>query len=198
MFDWIVGLVEQGGYAAIAFLMFIENVFPPIPSELIMPLAGFSAAGGKLHIVGVIAAGTAGSLAGALFWFWIGRSIGPGRIKDFARRHGRWLTLHPDEVDRARSFFDRHRATALFLGRLVPTVRTLISVPAGVYRMPIMSFLIWSVLGTAAWTAILAGAGNLLEGQYQRVAEWVNPVSNVIVAVLLVWYLYRVIRFRPG
>jgi membrane protein DedA with SNARE-associated domain len=196
MFDLIVGWVEKGGYAAIALLMFLENVFPPIPSELIMPLAGFSAAGGKLNIIGVVVAGTAGSLAGALFWFWIGRSIGPDRLKEVARRHGRWLTLHPDGIDRARAFFDRHQAGALFFGRLVPTVRTLISVPAGVDRMPIASFLAWSVMGTATWTAILAGAGYLLQGQFQRVSEWVNPVSNLVLGALLVWYLYRVIRFN--
>ena len=198
MFGWIVHLVEQGGYAAIAFLMVLENVLPPIPSELIMPLAGFAAAGGKLNLVGVIASGTAGSLAGALFWFWVGRSVGPDRLTAFARRHGRWLTLHPTEIERARSFFDRHHAAALFFGRLIPTVRTLISVPAGVNRLPLTSFLVWTLLGTALWTAALAGAGYLLQGQYQRVSEWVNPVSNVIFAALVIWYVYRVIRFRPS
>jgi membrane protein DedA with SNARE-associated domain len=196
MFDWIVGWVESGGYAAIAFLMLLENVFPPIPSELIMPLAGFSAARGNLNIFGVVAAGTAGSLAGAFFWFWIGRALGPERLKSFARRHGRWLTLHPDEIDRARAVFDRHRGTALFLGRLIPTVRTLISVPAGVNRLPVAVFAFWSLLGTALWTAILAGAGYILQSQYERVSEWLNPVSNVVLAALVLWYLYRVIRFR--
>ena len=134
MFDWIVGWVESRGYLAIALLMLVENVFPPIPSELIMPLAGFAAAKGTLNILGVVAAGTAGSLAGALFWFWVGYSIGPDRLKTFSRRHGRWLTLHPSEIDSARAFFDRHQGSALFFGRPIPTVRTLISVPAGVDR----------------------------------------------------------------
>jgi membrane protein DedA with SNARE-associated domain len=197
MFDWIVGCIEKGGYLAIAVLMCLENVFSPIPSELIMPLAGFAAAGGKLSIAGVVAAGTAGSLAGALFWFWIGRAIGPDRLKVFARRHGRWLTLHPSGVDRARAFFERHQAAALFFGRLVPTVRTLISVPAGIDRLPLPSFLIWTLLGTALWTALLAGAGYVLQGQYQRVADWVNPVSNVIFGALVLSYACRLIRFRP-
>ena len=196
MFDWIVGWVESGGYLAIALLMLVENVFPPIPSELIMPLAGFAAAKGTLNIVGVVAAGTAGSLAGALFWFWVGYSIGPDRLKNFSGRHGRWLTLHPSEIDSARAFFDRHQGSALFFGRLIPTVRTLISVPAGVDRMPILAFLAWSVLGTALWTTLLAGAGYLLQGQYERVSDWLNPVSNVLFAALAVWYLYRVVRFN--
>ena len=117
MFDWIVGWVEEGGYVTIALLMLLENVFPPIPSELIMPLAGFSAAKGDLNIVGVVAAGTAGSLAGAFFWFWIGRAIGAERLKTFAGRHGRWLTLNPDEIDRARAVFERGAGRGRRLGR---------------------------------------------------------------------------------
>lgn len=196
VFDWILSLIDKAGYGGIAFLMLLENLFPPIPSELIMPLAGFSAAKGSLNIAGVIVAGTVGSLAGAYFWFLIGRWIGPKRLKRFAARHGRWLTLHPEEIDQARSFFERHQAAALFLGRLVPTIRTLISVPAGVNCIPTPTFLLWSSLGTSLWTALLAGAGYLLQGQYERVSEWLNPVSNVVFMALALWYVYRVISFR--
>ena len=104
MFDWIVSFIDKAGYGGIALLMLLENLFPPIPSELIMPLAGFSAAQGALNIGGVIVSGTIGSLAGALFWYLIGRWIGAERLKTFAGRHGRWLTLHPNEIDQARSF----------------------------------------------------------------------------------------------
>jgi membrane protein DedA with SNARE-associated domain len=198
VFDWIVGLIEKAGYVGIAVLMLLENLFPPIPSELIMPLAGFSAANGQLNIVGVIVSGTIGSLAGAFFWFWIGWKIGPDRLKRFAGRHGRWLTLDPDEVDQARAFFERHQAVALFVGRLVPTIRTLISVPAGVNRVPVPVFLLWTSLGTSLWTALLAAAGYLLQSQYEQVSEWLNPVSNGVIALLLLWYVYRVLRFRTG
>jgi membrane protein DedA with SNARE-associated domain len=189
--------MESGGYLAIAVLMLLENIFPPIPSELIMPLAGFAAAKGTLNIVGVVAAGTAGSLAGALFWFWVGYKIGPDRLKKFSQRYGRWLTLSASDIDRARAFFHRHKGSALFLGRLVPTVRTLISVPAGIDRLPLATFLAWSLLGTALWTTLLAGAGYLLQGQYERVSAWLNPVSNVVFAALAFWYIYRVVTFRP-
>ena len=161
-----------------------------------MPLAGFSAAKGTLSFPGVVIAGTVGSLAGAYFWFLVGRWIGPKRLKKFAARHGRWLTLHPDEVDQARTFFERHQALALFLGRLVPAIRSIISVPAGVNCTPIVTFLLWSSLGTALWTLILASAGYLLESQYEKVEQWLNPVSNVVFAALAIWYVYRVIRFR--
>ena len=196
MFDWIVSLIDKAGYVGIALLMLLENVFPPIPSEVIMPLAGFSAAKGTLSFAGVVISGTIGSLAGAYFWFRIGRWIGPKRLKRFAGRHGRWLTLHPDEVEQARAFFARYQIMALFLGRLIPAIRSLISVPAGVNCIPISTFLLWSSLGTALWTLLLASAGYLLQSQYERVSEWLNPVSNVILAGLAVWYVSRVIRFK--
>ncbi len=196
MFDWIVSLIDKTGYVGIALLMLLENVFPPIPSEVIMPLAGFSAAKGTLSFPGVVLAGTVGSLAGAYFWFVVGRWIGPKRLKKFAARHGRWLTMHPDEVDQARAFFERHQGLALFVGRLIPAIRSLISVPAGVNCTPLSIFLLWSTLGTALWTLLLAGAGYVLESQYEKVEQWLNPVSNVVFAALALWYAYRVIRFR--
>jgi membrane protein DedA with SNARE-associated domain len=196
VFDWIVSLIDKAGYAGIALLMLLENIFPPIPSEVIMPLAGFSAAKGTLSFAGVVISGTVGSLAGAYFWFLVGRWTGPKRLKRFAGRHGRWLTLHPDEIERARTYFERYQALALFLGRLIPAIRSLISVPAGVNCVPISTFLLWSSLGTALWTLLLAGAGYLLQSQYERVSEWLNPVSNVVLIGLAIWYVYRVIRFK--
>ena len=196
MFDWITGLVEQTGYLGIALLMLAENVFPPIPSELIMPMAGFTAARGKLSMVGVVVAGTAGSLAGALLWYYIGRWIGLERLKRWAAKHGRWLTISPEEVDEAAAWFNRHCGKAVLVGRLIPAVRTLISVPAGVAGMALMRFLTYSALGTALWTALLAAAGYLLEDQYQKVGDYLNPVSNVILGLIVLGYLYRVITFR--
>jgi membrane protein DedA with SNARE-associated domain len=196
MFDWITGLVEQTGYLGIAFLMLAENVFPPIPSELIMPMAGFTAARGELNIVGVVAAGTLGALAGALLWYYLGRWLGLERLKRWAAEHGRWLTVSPDEVDRAAAWFDRHGGTAVLVGRLVPAVRTLISVPAGVAGMAWPRFLAYSALGTALWTAVLAAAGYLLEGQYQKVGDYLNPVSDVILGLIVLGYLCRVVAFR--
>ena len=196
MFDWITGLVERTGYLGIALLMLAENVFPPIPSELIMPMAGFTAARGELNMVGVVVAGTAGSLAGALLWYYIGHWIGLERLKRWAARHGRWLAISPEEVDEAAAWFNRHCGKAVLVGRLIPAVRTLISVPAGVAGMALMRFLTYSALGTALWTALLAAAGYLLEDQYQKVGDYLNPVSNVILGLIVLGYLYRVITFR--
>lgn len=198
MFDWIVEWVEAGGYAGIALLMFLENVFPPIPSELIMPLAGFSAHQGGMNIGGVIAAGTVGSVAGALFWYWIGLWLGRGRIEPAIERFGRVLTMSLDDLDTAKTWFRWHAAKAVFFGRLIPTVRTLISVPAGIASMAIVPFMMWSSLGTALWTSLLAVAGYMLGSQYELVEGWIDPVSKLIVVAIVVIYLWRLITYKPG
>ena len=195
MFGWITDFVTQSGYLGIALLMFAENIFPPIPSELIMPLAGFSAAEGDLSLIGVLIAGTIGSLLGALPWYYAGYYFKLDRLKRLADRHGRWLTMTSDDVDTASSWFRRYGASAVFFGRLIPTVRTLISVPAGINRMGMMRFLAWSALGTVLWTAFLTLAGYVLQSQYDRVAGWLDPVTQVVVAFLVFGYVYRVVTF---
>ena len=184
------------GTLGIALLMFAENVFPPIPSELIMPLAGFSAARGDRNLLVVIIAGSIGSLLGALLWYYIGKTIGAERLKRWTTKHGRWLTLSPKEVDQACGWFSRHGGKAVFIGRLIPAVRTLISVPAGIAGMPLAPFLLYSATGTVLWTAFLATAGYFLESQYDKVAHWMNPVSNVVIGLLVLGYLYRVVTFQ--
>jgi len=196
MFDMITASIERTGYAGIMLLMFVENLFPPIPSEVIMPLAGFTAARGELHIALVILFGTAGSLLGAVLWYCIGRWIGSERLRRWTARHGRWLAISPEEVDRARTWFERHGHKAVFLGRMVPAIRTLISVPAGLAVMPWPRLLTYSAAGTAIWSSALAMAGYLLEDRYRDVAAYVDPVSNVVMAGIAAYYLYRVVTFR--
>lgn len=195
MFAWIAGVVEQTGYLGVALLMLAENIFPPIPSEMIMPLAGFTAARGDLNIFLMVIAGSIGSLLGALAWYYVGRWMGSDRLKRWAGRHGRWMTLHPDDVDKAIDWFQRHGGGTVLVGRLIPTVRTLISVPAGIARMPLLPFLVYSGLGTVLWTTFLAGAGYLLQSQYQSIANWVNPVANAVFGLIVMAYLYRVVTF---
>jgi len=196
LFDWVTSFVEGWGYLGIALLMLAENVFPPIPSEVVMPLAGFTAAEGDLNLFLVMLAGSVGSLAGAFFWYYVGKLVGCDGLKRFTRRHGRWLTLSTKEIDKADRWFDRHGGKAVLVGRLVPAVRTLISVPAGIAEMPRRTFLLYSAVGTVAWTAFLAVCGFLLESRYDAVAAYVNPVSNVVVGIMVAWYLYRVVTWR--
>jgi membrane protein DedA with SNARE-associated domain len=194
--SFIERIVESTGVFGIALLMLLENVFPPIPSELIMPLAGYTAAQGHANIVLVIVAGTIGSLAGAFVWYWIGLSIGEERLKRLADRYGRWLTLSRTDIDKADDWFDRHGHKAVLIGRLVPTVRTLISIPAGLSEMSSATFLIYSAIGTAAWTTLLAVLGYGLGSRYEQVSAWIDPISIGVLLLIVAIYLYRVATFR--
>jgi len=196
MFDSITAFVESTGYLRIALLMFIENIFPPIPSELIMPIAGFAAARGEMNLLLAILAGSLGSLAGTSLWYLAGRWLGADRLKRWARRYGRWMTVQPRDVDKACRWFNRHSGKAVFIGRLVPAVRTLISVPAGIASMSVRRFLLYSGLGTLVWTSFLAGVGYWLGDQYRLIGAWTNPVSNAVIVLLIGWYLYRVATFK--
>jgi len=193
VFDWITETVSQGGYVGITLMMLAENIFPPIPSELIMPLAGFVAAKGQLNPVLVVLAGTLGSVLGALPWYYAGLWLGEQRVCAFAARHGRWLTLGEKEIGQAIRWFERHGRIAVLIGRLVPTVRTLISLPAGMARMPLLPFLVYSSIGTLAWTAALAAAGYLLQSEYQRVSGYVDHVSKAIIGLIVLIYVWRVL-----
>lgn len=194
MFDSIVSLITDSGYAGIFLLMFAENIFPPIPSELIMPLAGFAAARGDLSMPLVIASGVAGSIAGALPWYFAGFALGEDGLKDLASKHGRWLTVTPKEISRAIIWFDQHGNAAIFLGRLIPAIRSLISVPAGIAKMRMPAFIGYSSGGAFLWTGLLAAAGYFLEAQYGAVALYLDPISKGVVAIVVVGYLYRLIR----
>ena len=196
MAEWIVAFVEAHGYLGIAALMLLENVFPPIPSELIMPLAGFTAARGHLHVAGVVAAGTVGSLLGTLPWYFAGRALGAERLKRWAGRHGRWLTVAPDDIDRALRWFDRRGPAVVALGRLVPAVRSVISAPAGVAHMSLPKFLMWSTAGSSVWVIAMTTLVWLLQSHYTKVGTWIDPVAKVIVVAALAAYLWRVIRFK--
>jgi membrane protein DedA with SNARE-associated domain len=190
--------MENGGYLMVAAMMFLENVFPPIPSELVMPLAGYAAQQGDMNIWLVVLFGTLGSLGGALFWYYVGLWLGCDRLKRFAQRHGRLLTLTPDEIDQADAWFDSHGASAVFFGRLIPTVRTLISIPAGISDMTLRRFLVYTAAGTVLWTGMLAFSGWFLGSQYEVVGGYLGPVSNVVAAVIVLTYIYRVVTFEPS
>jgi membrane protein DedA with SNARE-associated domain len=194
--DWIVLAVRRGGLPGVAALMVLENVFPPIPSEVVMPLAGAEAARGSFPLVLVIIAGTAGSVAGALFWYAVGRIVGADRIERWAARHGRLLTLEPRDVWKATDWFERHCGKAVLIGRVIPVVRTLISLPAGIARMPLPRFLILTSIGASVWSGLLAWAGFALRDEYAQATGWLGTVSNIIVGGAVVWYVWRVATFR--
>lgn len=195
MASWIENVIDTLGVWGIALLMFLENVFPPIPSELIMTLSGFAASRGETSIVLVIIAGTLGSLAGALFWYGIGRMFDQEKVKRLADRHGRWVTLTRTDLERTDRWFDDHGHWAVLFGRLIPTIRTLISIPAGFSEMPLSRFLIFTSIGTTIWTAFLALFGYWLGNDYQMLEEWLDPVSLGVVVLVVVIYVWRFITF---
>ncbi len=191
------------GYGAIFVAMFLENLFPPIPSELIMPLGGFYVQQGQLQFLPVVLAGLLGTLLGALPWYGIGRVINEKRLEVWLSRHGRWIGISPAELARSRRWFNRYGTALVFWGRLVPGIRTLISVPAGIELMPFAPFLIWTTAGSLIWTLLLTLAGLGLGEGYSNVELWIDPVSKVVkvglvMAVLfaLVWVGLRIWRRR--
>src|SRR3546814_10410014 len=190
--EWVVRTIEDSGYLGVGFLMFAETVFPPIPSEIIMSLAGLQAAQGELALSGVIGAGTAGAMLGNTFWYLLARALGLDRIKPWVERWGRWITMTWDEIQRGQRWFDRFGAAFVFLGRIVPTVRSRVSVPAGLLKMSFSRFVFWSTLGTAIWPTLLATAGYQLGQNDQQGEEWISPASNAIIVTLVAWYLWRV------
>ncbi len=198
MSDWIFGLIQQGGYFGVALLMFAETMFPPIPSEVVMPLAGFVAARGHLSLALVIVAGTIGSMAGNLVWYALARFLGIDWLRPVITRYGRWLTIDWAEVERADRLFARHGRSIVFFARMLPMIRMLISIPAGLLRMSIVPYLLWSTLGSALWTAALTSAGWVLGHQFAAVETLIGPLSLVVIAGLVIWYLWRVFTWRPA
>ena len=197
MGDWVIRLIEQSGYLGVGFLMFLETVFPPIPSEVIMPVAGVAAAKGQLNLYGVIAAGTTGAMLGNVVWYLAARALGIIRLKPIIDRFGRWITMDWNEVQRAERWFRHNGTFFVFLGRMLPTVRSLVSVPAGLLKMRFKTFFVASTIGTAGWTSALAYAGFKLREQFAEIDDWLGPVSNAILVTLVLGYVWRLIRYKP-
>lgn len=195
MESWITSTIEGLGYAGVIILMFLENLFPPIPSEVVMPLAGYTSAQGHLSVVGVIVAGTFGSVLGAVFWYYVARWLGEERLKNWTRRHGRWITLGPRDVDNADRWFDRHGGWIVFFGRLVPTVRTLVAIPAGLFEMNVWFYVLLTTVGSAIWAGALALLGWWLGSSWKSIGTYIDPVTYAIMAAIVVVYIYRVVTF---
>lgn len=191
-----MNLIGAAGYFGIVALMFIENVFPPIPSEFIMPLAGFMVTQDEFTLYGIIAAGTLGSVLGALPLYYAGAKIGEDRIKDFADTHGRWFAFSCRNIEKADKWFKKHGAAAVFFCRLIPGIRSLISIPAGINRMNMLSFLFFTTLGSGIWTAILAYAGYFLGSSFRRIGDYLDPIGYAVFGLIAVLYIYRVITHK--
>jgi membrane protein DedA with SNARE-associated domain len=192
--DWILNAVETGGYPALGGLILLENVFPPIPSELILPLAGFSVGRGEMAFALAVLAATIGSVVGALLLYAASLRGGRPLIYRFAPR----VRLSHRDLDRADAWFDRYGPWFVLFGRLIPGVRSLVSVPAGLSEMPIGRFLALTAAGSAIWNTLLIGAGVMLGENWDDVAAVIGPMSSAALlgliaaaAFLALWLVRR-------
>lgn len=192
--EWVTDIVERVGYPGIAFLVALENVFPPIPSELILPLGGFLAGQGRLSLVGVVIAATIGSIVGALILYFIGAWFGQARIEKLIVRYGRYASLSVEDLAKSEAWFQRFGHWAVLIGRMMPLVRSLISLPAGLHRMPLGTFVLYSAIGSAMWNIVLIGAGWLLGDNWEQVGDVVGYLQYVVVAAIIAGVAYFFLR----
>ncbi|MGV3490552.1 MAG: DedA family protein [Devosia sp.] len=197
MATWIIETINSLGYVGIFLLMLLESVFPPIPSELIIPFAGYLSATGELNFGLVLLTATVGAVVGMLPWYFAGRLFGLDRVRWLADRFGRIMTLNAEEIDVATDWFHRFGPIIVLVGRLIPLIRTLISVPAGLAKMPFWQFLLFSTLGALLWNSILLGAGLILAEHYEAVEIFLDPGTAIVLGGVVLYYLYRVITWKP-
>jgi membrane protein DedA with SNARE-associated domain len=196
MTDWIKSIIQGYSYPGLIFLMFLENVFPPIPSELIMPLAGFFNTRGELSLLGIILAGCLGSVLGALPLYYAGRALGEARLRRWCDQHGHWIGVSGNDLDRSRKWFDRHGAKTVLFCRLVPGIRSMISIPAGIAEMKLWLFIVLTTIGSAVWSTFLALAGRALGARYDTVEHVIGPISTGVVVTIVVTLVVRGIAQR--
>jgi membrane protein DedA with SNARE-associated domain len=183
MQEWITNTMNSLGYLGIGLLMFLENLFPPIPSELIMPLAGYTATfpNTQIQVIPAIVAGVIGTILGAIPWYYAGLLLGQQRLQLLASRYGKWIGISGEDIEKSTNWFQKHGSKAVLFGRLVPGIRTLISIPAGISKMPVVPFFIYSTIGTIAWVTLLTYAGYFLGKNYKLVEDYIDVITKVVV-----------------
>ena len=195
-------LILTLGYPGVALIMFAENLFPPIPSEVVLPFAGSLVQSGKLNLVGVLLSSTLGATLGTGLFYYLGRRLGEARSRNLIRRYGSWLALDEDDLEHSLALFRQRERSIIFFGRFLPGVRTLISLPAGIARMRLGTFLLYTVLGTLAWNALLVGAGVILGAQWERILNVIDRFETffwLAVALLLGYFIVtRVQKLRQS
>lgn len=190
---WVSDVIEAIGYAGVALLVALESIFPPIPSEVVLPFAGFYAGKGEASVPGMMLAATVGSVVGAWVLYGIAAWIGPDRFHRFVVARGRWFGVKERDLDRAEAWFDKRAGAAVLLGRCVPLVRSIVSIPAGFRRMPFVRFSVYTAIGSLAWNVALIGAGAVLGRRWEEVGNVVAVLQwavIVAIAVLVAWFVW--------
>ena len=200
--DYISLAVEKNStiaYLTICLAMFLENIIPPIPSEIIMPLGGFFVYQQKLNFFILVFWGLLGTILGSLPWYYLGRLVNEKRLSNFLEKKGKYFGISSNDLTKSKRWFEKYGVSLVFWGRLVPGIRTLISVPAGIELMPLRKFLIWTTLGSFIWVAILTYAGYLFAENYSIVENYLDQIKYVVKPFLILIFLYfftkLIIRF---
>jgi membrane protein DedA with SNARE-associated domain len=202
MEQWITSVMSDYGYIGIFFLIMLENIFPPIPSELILTVGGFMTTTTTMTIPGVIAAATGGSVIGAVVLYGVGLLLDVERLEKIIDKYGHWLKVKHEDLRRADAWFDRFGVWTIFFGRLIPLVRSLISIPAGMSNMKFWMFLLFTTLGTLLWNTVLVFVGEAVGDNREKILEQLDLYSNVVYALIAIagiaaiWYYFKKIRTR--
>ncbi|SCG33859.1 DedA family protein [Micromonospora halophytica] len=193
---WVAGVIDSLGAFGVAFLVALESIIPPIPSEIVLAMAGYLASEGRFNLVLIVLAATAGSLAGALVLYWVGAALGEDRLKH-------WLDRLPlvdlDDLEKADRWFERYGRWAVLIGRVVPVVRSLVSVPAGANRMPTGEFVLLTTLGSGVWNSLIVGLGYALGSRWEdvdRYSSWFNYAIFVVFAFMIASWAVKKVRRR--
>jgi len=196
--DWVFSIVDRMGSLGVGLLILLENLIPPIPSEVVLPLAGFRASTGALNVVAVWVWSTVGSVVGALILYGLGAWLGYDRLHRLSGH--RWFVISSQkDLERGQDFFERHGSKVVLLARFVPFLRSVVSIPAGVVGMPVVKFLTLTAIGSGLWNAVFVALGWLLGEQWDSVQNWLGPVSYVVLGLLavgLIWLVVRKLRNR--
>ena len=180
---WVEQIISSMGYVGLYLVMFLENVFPPIPSEVVLPLAGSLTLTGRFSVFWITIIGMLGSLTGAFLFYGLGKWLGEPRVRTIIEKYGRYVLLSTNDLDRSLEWFDKYDDWVIFFSRMVPIVRSLISIPAGIASMNITKFSFFTILGTALWSFLLALGGRLLGEQWPLIAEFINTYQNIVLVI---------------
>lgn len=193
MSSWILDIVDRLGATGVGLLILLENLIPPIPSEVVLPLAGFRASTGSLNVIAVWPAATAGAALGALLLYGLGARLGYDRLYRLAGRP--WFILASQaDIDRGYELFDRHGSLAVLLARCVPFLRSVVSIPAGIVGMPLLRFTVLTVIGSGTWNAVFIALGWLLGEHWDQVQRWFGPVAHVVLGLLVLGLVVLIVR----
>ena len=195
--DYISLAVEKNStiaYLTICLAMFLENVIPPIPSEIIMPLGGFFVYQQKLNFYILVFWGLLGTILGSLPWYYLGRLVNENKLSNFLDKRGKYLGISSDDLAKSKKWFDKYGVSLVFWGRLIPGIRTLISVPAGIELMPFSKFLIWTTMGSFIWVSLLTYTGYLFGENYSIIETYLDQIKYVVKPILIIIFLYFLVK----